>query len=354
MLDLTSPFLQQLTLAAAVALPVVVVVLWSRRRAARTGWRSVAAVAGRVLLILGCQATAVLALFLYVNNANGFYTSWSDLLGVSSPAEGPGPIAVVQPGSGTVEQLRVDDSSGTGHDLLVWLPPGYDAKRLHKYPVLMFLPGYRNSAAGVFNQYDFGTVASHLVSDGKVPAFVAVFAPIMIDAGRDTECVDVRGGPQAESWISTIVPEAVVEHYHVEEPGKHWAAMGWSTGGECAAKLALKFPTRFSTGTSFGGNYRPYLDRTTGDLFGGDKQFENENSVLWLYQTYGTRGTHLLLVAGKQDPDAWPDAKAMAKAIGDDPHVQLITFPTGGHNFHNYAGYLEQALLWVASAGSFG
>lgn len=356
MFGLTSPLLQTVSAVAAIVLPILALVLWSRRRPSRSRSRSIAAIIGRVALILACQAMAVLALFTYVNNANGFYTSWGDLLGTSSAAaaDDGGAQVPVQAGSGTVEHLAAKDASGTSQDLLVWLPPGYDATRTEKYPVLMFLPGYRNSAEGVFNQYSFGDVASQLVSSAKVPPFVAVFAPIMIAPPRDTECVDVPGGPQAETWINTLVPQAMVAHYHVQPPGKHWAAMGWSTGGECAAKLALKFPERFSTGTSFGGNYRPYLDDTTGDLFGGNKQLENENSVLWLYKTYGTRGSKLLLIAGEQDTEAWPDAKAMAKATENDPSVKIITFPTGGHNFRNYASYLEQALLWVAAAGSFG
>ena len=37
---------------------------------------------------------------------------------------------------------------------------------------------------------------------------------------RDTECVDVPGGPQTETFFAKDLPEAVSEHYRVGHAGR--------------------------------------------------------------------------------------------------------------------------------------
>jgi S-formylglutathione hydrolase FrmB len=206
----------------------------------------------------------------------------------------------------------------------------------------------------VYHEYDFGTVASQAVTSGKVKPFIAVFPPIMIAPPRDTECVDVPNGPQAETWLTTDVPDALQAKYRVEPPGKHWSLLGWSAGGLCVGKLLLKYPAIFSAAVSFGGAFQPYLDNTTGDLFGGNTQLQNENSALWLYKKYGMRGGKLLMVSGKQDPWSWNDSSLMSVTAHGDPNVTLVSFPTGGHNYRSYKPYVPQGLEWLGTSGAIG
>jgi len=345
--------------ALAVALPVLIGILWSRRRGRTSDGPPVAlAVAGRIGVILLAQLMAMTSVFLYVNNQYGFYSSWTDLFGLSGDT--PPPIQVSQvtvgtgTGAGSVEVMAVHAKSGVTADTLVWLPPGYKTSGQTKYPVVMFLPGQPSWPQHVFNEYDFATVASRAVTSGAVKPFVAVFPPIMVAPPRDTECVDVPNGPQAETWLTTDVPNALQAKYRVEPPGKQWSLLGWSTGALCVAKLLLKHPTSFSAAVSFGGQFDTYLDNTTGDLFGGNAQLRNENSPIWLYGQYGMRGTKLLMISGKQDIWAWKSTQQMATATHADPNVTLISFPTGGHNYRNYKAYLAQALEWLAKSGAAG
>ena len=68
-----------LTVAVVLAAAAPVLFAWWWRRKTRTGWLS----ALRPLAaVLACQLLAITALFLWVNNSYGFYTSWSDLFGV--------------------------------------------------------------------------------------------------------------------------------------------------------------------------------------------------------------------------------------------------------------------------------
>ncbi|MFT4295124.1 MAG: alpha/beta hydrolase-fold protein [Micropruina sp.] len=353
--ELTGRPLQVMAVIAAVALPLLVVYLWSRRRPHPGNLaRRVLTVAGRLLVVLLAQVTAMLALFLYVNDEYDFYASWSDLLGIQDTSPQNINVAQLNAGSGRLEKLPVRTDAGVVDDVLVWLPPGYDANTAAKYPVLEFLTGQPSSPSLLFSHFNFGTVASEAISSGRMKPFVAVLPPIMISPPRDTECVDVPHGPQASSWVTHTVPDAVLSRFHVEPMGSHWSIMGFSAGGQCAAKLLLRYPTRYGAAVALAGDYEPYTDDTTGDLFGNDKALWNENSARWLYRSYGMRGTKLLMIASKQDGWSARPTQAMAKEAHGDPHVTTIMFPVGGHNYHTYAPYLPQSLTWLTTQGAFG
>ena len=91
-------------LIAAVLLATTAPLLaaWWWRRNTKTGWvsglRPLAAV-------LACQLFAISALFLWVNNEYGFYTSWSDLLECAPRRDHP-EQRFARPGAGRLEVDR--------------------------------------------------------------------------------------------------------------------------------------------------------------------------------------------------------------------------------------------------------
>jgi enterochelin esterase-like enzyme len=360
MLGLTSPGLQALTAIAAVLAIAAVAVLVTRRADTtrtpllrRLGTRTAPVVA----LAVAAQALAVTTVGLAVNNSYGFYTSWSDLFGRTSGGATIRTGGLVAAGQGKVQVLTVHARVGGPNDrVLVWTPPQYDspAYRAKPLPVVLFLPGQPNSPDGAFRHFDFGAIATRAIASGKVPPFVAVFPTLMIAPPRDTECTDVPGGPQAETWLERDVPAFVTSHFRVQPTGAGWSMMGWSTGGFCAAKLLLTHPEWYSSAASFGGYYQPLQDPTTGNLFQGRRALEDHNSPMWLYQHLqthgGLRSSRLLLVAGRQDSETWPQTKAMLDLAGSDPAVAHLVFPRGGHNYRNYRQYLADVLAWSASA----
>lgn len=352
MFQLTGRPLQVMAVVAAVLLPLAIVYLWSRVRRTPGGPLSrVLAILGRLGMVLLAQAVAMFALFLYVNDQYDFYASWDDLLGIQDRTPQRLDPASLNAGTGRVESLPVRTAERVTDDVLVWLPPGYDPAAAAKYPVVEFLPGQPSSPALLFSHFDFGAVASEVVSSGRVKPFVAVLPPIMISPPRDTECVDVANGPQASTWVTRTVPDAVIGHYHVQPMGPRWSIMGFSAGAQCAAKLMLRYPHRYQAAVALAGDYVPYTDDTTGDLFGNDQALWNENSAQWLYRHHGMRGTRLLMIASKQDGWSARPTEAMAKAAKGDPDVTTLMLPAGGHNYQTYTPYLPQALNWLAAQG---
>jgi enterochelin esterase-like enzyme len=335
-------------LLAAVAPPFVA---WWWKRSAKTSWLS----AVRPLAaVLGCQILAMSALFLWVNTEYGFYTSWSDLFGVRTERatiqdNGVQTNRLMRPGAGHLQVLTVPARSPDDHSrkVLVWLPPQYEKPgfKTTAFPVLMVLPGQPSTPEVMFRHYDFGQIATTEINAGHIKPFIAVFPPLMTNPPRDTECTNVAGGPQAYTWLSSTVPNAV-RHQLRAEPGP-WSLAGWSTGAFCSAKLLLTQPRDFQAAVSFGGYFTPIIDRTTGDLFHGDAAARRRNSPLWLYRQHGLHGRKLLLICGRQDKESWPPNQQMLAASRGDAGVSFLDFPTGGHNYRNYRRYLPDALQWL-------
>ena len=344
-MGLTSRPLLELLLALSVLAPVALALRWRARPRGR-----VLAPLTRLGGVLLCQVLAVSALFLAVNDQYGFYTSFDDLLGRTAPTPGIHTAGLVAPGQGRLDVLTVAGgrTNEGDHQVLAWLPPGYDTPQdaQKRYPVLMFLPGQPSDPATTFSHFGFARAATQEIASGKVPPFIAVFPPLMVDPPRDTECTDVPGGPQAESWLDSDVYRAVGTDLRTD--GRPWSEIGWSTGAFCAAKLLLGHPQQYAAAVGLGGYYTPLTDHTTGDLFGNRPKVREENSPSWLYaHEDGMRGRRLLVVAGAQDRDAYTATQAFLRLVGTDPGVSSVTFPSGGHNYRNYAAYVPTSLEWL-------
>ena len=211
-------------------------------------------------MIISCQAVAVLAAGIALNRAFLFYDSWGELLGHQGGG-GQAAIAVTDEGQlvpadgsqGRISILTVHGKvSGATEQVLVWLPPQYDAagEKRTRFPVIMALPGQPGTPAGIFKTLDLGSNAMQMIKSGQVKPFVAVIPPLSIAQPRDTECTDIparsagrllagyrrqRGGDQAlprysrtlvddrlEYWCLLRQQDAVTTPDLVCRGGQHW------------------------------------------------------------------------------------------------------------------------------------
>jgi S-formylglutathione hydrolase FrmB len=209
----------------------------------------------------------------------------------------------------------------------------------------MVLPGQPSTPAVMFRHFDFGRIAAAEVASGRIHPFIAVFPPLMTNPPRDTECTDVPGGPQAQTFLTRSVYAAVQHGFSTA--AAPWSMFGWSTGAFCSAKLLMTHPRQYRTAVALGGYYTPLIDRTTGDLFHGSRTARDANSPVWLYHHGGLHGRHLLLVSGRQDTGSWHSTQQMLQTTAGDPGVASLTFASGGHNYRNYRRYLPDALRWI-------
>jgi len=363
--SLTGGLFFTLTLVLLLSTPIATLLLWPRVPGSR--WRRLVA---RLGLLLACQATAVLAVLVSLNDSYGFYASWADLAGTAS-TQGDAltaiPLAAVQqdwrqPGGqphlrllhptqpfqpyadGFRRTMLRGAASRLRGEVDVWLPPQYHdpAYRNTEFPVLVLLHGIPGAPS---DWVELMHVADHLrpaIASGKLPPFIVV-VPTIWPQGHDTECSDTPGAKVA-TWLTQDVRSMVLNNFQATEAPTGWALLGYSTGGFCAAKLPIQHPELFAAGVSL-----------AGDDFAGDPTvlpspaLREHNSPLWLLRHGQTPRIHLLLMGSRQDmadPVAYSEA-LRAAAHNTTTVVDAYYFHEGGHNQATWERMLPCIFRWL-------
>lgn len=319
----------------------------------------------RLLMIGTGQLAAVLVTGLVLNNTFVFYQSWSELLG-SHPRSGYRQVAAgsvdaglhstlltnFRAGRGTVISVPVPGTRSGVHTgpAMVYLPPQYGdpAYANRSFPVLELTSGYPAIPNTWFHALHLGTDLNYLIDTGRSAPFIAVVPVQNVASPRDTECVNVTGGPQVDSYLSYDVRSAIERSVRASTSGSQWTVLGDSTGGYCAVDLALRHPGMFAAAVSIAGYNSPAHDTTTGNLFGKDPALAALYSPLWLLRHRPTPNLHLLLITSKPDRSPYKAALALAAAIRPPLQVSLLTLPRGGHNFRTFGAEVPVGVSWLS------
>ncbi|BAJ30167.1 MULTISPECIES: alpha/beta hydrolase-fold protein [Kitasatospora] len=380
-MELTSRTLVYALTAVAAAALLGTLWLWPRLSRQRP-----LPVLGRLGLLLATQLSALAVLLLSVNNAYGFYSSWNDLLrpggtplalaGAKAPGAAPEGGSLVVPteegGLGTVKDVlppgppeevgRVDSvrvtgtASGLSDQLFVYLPPEYFDPRhaRERFPVLLALAGYPGPSLHLVEGLRLPRTAAELGADGRIAPTVVVMARPTVAPPRNTECVDVPGGPKAETWFAQDVPAALRSAYRVSRSADSWGVFGYSTGGSCALRLAMRHPEAYRSAAGMHADYTVPEDRwTDGDLFRGDRAAAQQSDLDWRLKNLPAPRANLLLVSTRAEDD-FPatqrflaDAQQVA-AAHPELTVDSIFLPDGGHSFETWRRELPATLEWLS------
>ncbi|MEU8521083.1 alpha/beta hydrolase-fold protein [Streptomyces sp. NPDC048577] len=362
-------------LGSAAVLAVVLFALTVRwwPRLARGGPR---AVLGRVGMLLATQLALFVAVGLAANKSFLFYGSWADLLGwerqpgvVVDHSAGSRRVSVVGtrgvdvPGGGRPavggqiqEVVVAGEKSGIASPAFVYLPPEYfqEGYARSRFPVVVVLTGYPGTAENLLKGLRYPQTASGLAKDGKTQPMVLVMLRPTVAPPRDTECVDVPGGPRTETFFAEDLPAAVSETYRVGTGARNWGVMGNSTGGYCALKLALHHPDRFAAGAGLSAYYRAAEDLTTGDLFHGDEAARRRSDLLWSLGHLRQGRSSFLVTTSKRGEGNLKGTLDFVAKVRTPARVSSITLDSGGHNFNTWRREIPPALEWMSGRLSAG
>lgn len=362
-MQLTSASFLVVCVMAAVMAPVLTLLLWSRTRGV-----PVLRMAQRLGLIAVCQVTALAVVAVLVNNYFFFYSSWSDLLGRSqvgtitsinamphTMAAEASAIAVARKtgqrlsgGGVALNQTFVGTKTGLSTPAVIYLPPQYfQPKYAHtRFPVVLVFPGYPGNPPIYFTQLPIASMMQAEVSAGRAHPFIAVVVKETVTPPRDTECANVVNGPQVENFLAVEIRDQLQHVLRTRTDRQGWAMMGSSTGGFCAVKMVMRHPGLYGAAVGLSGYYRALLDNTTGDLYGGSKQLQNENSPLWRLQHLAAPPVAVLATISRQER-TYPQTVALMSATKAPMRLSTLISPTGGHNTHTYGAVLPQAIDWL-------
>jgi S-formylglutathione hydrolase FrmB len=361
-----------LVLAIVIAAVLFVGTVWLWPRLARQSWR---AVSGRVGLLLATQLALFASVGLAANQAFGFYASWADLFGqetdqgvvVDHSANGGtgGPIQVLS--SSDVQGMHGHGPQSTGQiqkvDIVgrrshiatpafVYLPPEYfqPQYRTRTFPAAVVLTGYPGTAQALVDKLHYPRTAQQLAKDGRMQPMILVMLRPTVAPPRDTECVDIPGGPQTETFFARDLPEAVLAHYRVGKRPGSWGVVGDSTGGYCALKLAMHHPNVYAAAAGLSPYYKAPIDPTTGDLFRGDKNLQNRADLRWLLEHEQAPDTSLLVTSSKVGEHNYKDTlKFIARVQGTNlTRISSIILDSGGHNFNTWRREIPATLQWMS------
>jgi len=357
-----------------VAIGLGATTIWYWPKFAGAGIRMVLA---RIGLFAGAQFTLLMVLLLAVNNYFLFYASWSDLLGtnhqpvhiqannlIAAKPKGTGQPLARQATSfdkkkpdpahdGQIEQVQIQGArTGLTTQAYVFLPPQYFQKPFakHHFPVMYDFTGFPGLPEQLVTRLKVPSTAAAEMTTGQIqPMIIVMMRPSPTSVmPKDTECTDVPGGPQVLSFYTQDVAEALLSTYRVASSPHSWGAMGDSTGGYCAVKLAMKASDRFTAAVSMAGYFYPRQDWQTGDLYAGSKQVKNDNSLIWRLQHLPPPPISVLITTSPDGERDFGEARKFLQAARAPLATDKILVPGGGHNPRTWRRVLPSALLWMS------
>ncbi|MEU4272426.1 alpha/beta hydrolase-fold protein [Streptomyces sp. NPDC026092] len=356
-----------LVLAVALAVVFFVATVWLWPRLARGGVR---AVLGRIGLLLVTQLALFASVGLAANNSFLFYGSWADLFGqeqdmgvvvdhsaASKDLKVVGTQALDVPGGskpsvgGQIQKVVVaGEKSGISSPAYVYLPPEYFQKGYEKatFPASVVLTGYPGTAENLLKGLKYPKTAFLQAKEKKMRPMILVMLRPTVAPPRDTECVDIPGGPQTETFFAQDLPKAVSETYRVGTKARNWGFMGNSTGGYCALKIALHHPDRFAAGAGFSAYYQAAEDVTTGDLFHRDDRARKRANLLWSLDHLPQGNSSFLVTTSKQGEGNLRGTRDFIKKVKAPARVSSITLDSGGHNFNTWNREIPPGLVWMS------
>ncbi|RVU22343.1 esterase [Streptomyces antnestii] len=386
-MGLTSRSLEYATVLAA--LVCVGLTVWVWPRLARRG---PVAVLGRLGVIAVTQLTIITSFAVAVNTQFDFYGSWGELLGhvdkapatvtalgksgvystvgavqgrLVQPA-GPqgldrvkglphGPAAQV----GRVESVRIIGRRTRAVDPgFVYLPPQYFQKQYHRqrFPVMVTISGYPGGIMNLAQYLQVPQTAQRLLQQNKMQPTVIVMVRPTIAPPRDTECVDVPGGPQAETFFTKDLPEAIKQTYRVGHDPSAWGALGYSSGGTCSLQLAMRNPNVYTSAASLSGDYKIADDLTTGSLFGSGPagaRRRREHDLVWRLKHLPVPNVSVLAASSRQGEKDYADTMKFLHAVKSPMTSAQIILPRGSHHFTTWLREIAPAMQWMSGQLTF-
>ncbi len=290
-----------------------------------------------------------------VNDYYGYYRTWSELgadfgggtgaLGTDASAAAPAA------GSGTLSWVDLPGQhSGDNRRGLVYLPPQYrQSSYAHvRFPVVELFHGTPGSPRAWQTVLQISQVADQLLARHLIGPMVLVMPAINGPGHGFQDCVD-GPGVHDDTYLTTDVRADVSSRYRVSPDPYEWGLGGYSSGGYCAADLALRHRTLFGAAAVLEGYFRA-ADGQAGLALHGSTNLENANSPLYLAEKLQPASGPVpafWVAAGTLDGSGYALATAFVAALGRVEQVPFDREFSTAHTADAWARVLPAALIWL-------
>ena len=320
----------------------------------------------RFFFILFLQILFVSALGLTINRSGEFYSSWNDLLGIradlNKSAISTSAISgltahdlrkgkTLQGGSVVIKKIVTGENSGVTDTVYVVLPPRIAAELRNNvdfslikddYRVVELFSGYPGVPGTWIGALKGITSLENLENSQRIPQTIAIIPSINVVPGEDTECMNYRSGPQVETWLTQDVQ--IFAQRFIGIDNRPWATFGYSTGGWCAAEIAIRHQAQYSAAISLAGYFTPSYAYGTRQ---SEKVFLKKEYDLMRILKSQNNSVKLLVIASKNDRFSYGSTQTFIREASSLISIKYDEIPEGGHNLSVWRPYVRTGFLWL-------
>ena len=296
-----------------------------------------------------------------VNDYFGYYTSWSDAYeGTFGGPPGPTALAidtrhpgVIRDQTGRLFSFRLPGAkSHINRDGLVYLPPQYFLHRYRtvRFPVVELLHGTPGSPANWQYQLHIASTIDTALARRMIGPMVFVM-PEISPRHPEQECLNY-GQVRDDTYVSQDVPNDIRHRFRVSRDPAQWALAGYSSGGYCAANLALRHRRDFGAVASMDGYYWP-SDGPAIRRLGANAAANLANDPLAEAEGLPDAAVPMpqfWISAGSGGSDDLHAARSFVAAMQRLERVTFVVQPGAKHNFYAWRDQLPGALSWLWQA----
>jgi enterochelin esterase-like enzyme len=213
----------------------------------------------------------------------------------------------------------------------VYLPAQYfsatDARRT--FPVVELIAGSHSRPGSIFGSIPLQKSFDTAIARHTLPPVIGIAPTRNPVPMPDRQCIDEPHGHAVATYLGVDVPRSVPHLLRARTDRAGWATMGTSSGGYCAADLALRNPTRFSTVVSLSGYPAERLANTP---------IHQVRKV--------TQPMSFVLVSARDDTEEYRELMRFAAVVRTLPSDGVITIvtPSGGHSSAAWRPVMSQIL----------
>jgi enterochelin esterase-like enzyme len=323
-------------IGVAIVAAVLLGLFWNRA----SGWRRAVLRTGSALV---CVITSVAVAAVWVNRQVDFLTSWSSV-NATAPAGPDGPATSNDTTHGRVLTVTVaGPASKLTMPMYVYLPPGYNADAPLRYPVIEAMHGFPGVAAQWLHALAAPKILDAEIAAGRMAPTVVLFPyqsprPLQLD----TECTNLVGSAQSETFLTQDVPAYARSHFRVRADQGGWSLIGFSAGAYCATDLLMRHPGQYVAAASLSGYVDPGIRV-------GDGSEHTTYNIVWRLQHLPVPAVALYLSCAKSDAAAFAATVAIAKAVRRPLSLTTAYINGGGHSNQSWKAMEAPAFDWLST-----
>jgi enterochelin esterase-like enzyme len=304
----------------------------------------------RGMTVLACLAATAATALVWVNRQIDVYPTWASLRGSTAVAGATPPgsavPAKVAPAAGDGGEVVSYTVAGPASRLTLpvyaYLPPQYQQDTTTSYPVIEAMHGYPGSPLQWVKKLGVVKVLDTEIKSGRMAPTIVLFPYQTPSPGLDTECTNLVGGPQTETFLTVDVPAFAKAHLRVRPGAGSWGLTGYSAGAYCASDLLLRHPGEYAAAASLSGYADP------GIPVGNGTEHTTYNSM-WRLTHLPVPAVALYLACAKADKGALRGTQEVARLAHAPMTVTTAYVNGGGHNAATWRAMEAPAFDWLSS-----